>query len=148
MIQALYHYLVYDFQRFQADREISKWEAKRAKDVAVATSEGKTLAELEEIKRSWHWDLQQYYDLKDLVITKHWLRRARKYDLKQPRYDDENMWHDSRWFYERTLSDDGIEMIRKAWREEIAWRVTTFSGVIGLLVAVGGLVVAILSLAK
>ncbi len=148
MIQSVYHYLLYDYQRFAIERAITKERKKQEKEVTDARRSGKTEAEIRDIQQDWRFHLEQFFDQRELIVTRHWLKRARKYDLKTPRYDESDMWEESKWFHDRLLTAEGIDVIRKAWREEISWRVTTFSGVGGLIVAAGGLAVAFLSLVK
>lgn len=126
-------------------RQLEIFTQKEDDEIEVAKAEKQPHDVIESLRSDWRFARQELWDEEAAIYSTLWCKKARKMRIPPPSRSDERYWYDSNWVG-RILTDEGVQQIRKAWKEEWQWRITICSAIFGFIFGLGGLAVAILAI--
>ncbi len=138
--------------RWQLSKLFSEQDRVRKIFTALLTKARKEKAHTEEIEQlnseAWMEESMVTDDI-DLLVTRFWMRRAKRLFVPTPERSENDMWRECSNIPRWVLTERGISAVRAAVREEerVGREVWTFiiSGFIGTIGALTGLLAVFLS---
>lgn len=138
-----------EWRLYSLRRKIKKVHSDYEEDLKKAEKEDDR-AKIDELLCVRDADCEEYKIDVERIKTRQLLEKAEKYCVKFPRYGDKEKWEMKYYPYIRILTEEAYIEIKKAIREEereeekLRWQ--KWSILISLLIGLGGIIVAIISL--